>query len=229
MARFAVTPFNSLLLTFGLTGIIEALIQSIWTADFRKLESATAEHEVQGRRAVRAGARADHAGPRGRARVRRSGPCCASPTSAARCAPRPRTRRSPPRSASTSAQLSLLLAGTCSALASVAGVCLALHVLARAVADLRVDRRRLRRRDARRPRQRAGAARRRPAARRQRGGDDGGDVAVVGAAGLVHAADRWCCCCGRARRHDARIAATTRSEGGAPPAGGSGRRPRRRA
>jgi branched-chain amino acid transport system permease protein len=40
MARFSVTPFNSLLLTFGLTGIVEALIQSIWTADFRKLESA---------------------------------------------------------------------------------------------------------------------------------------------------------------------------------------------
>ena len=39
MARFAVTPFNSLLLTFGLMGIVEALIQSIWTADFRKLES----------------------------------------------------------------------------------------------------------------------------------------------------------------------------------------------
>lgn len=39
MARFAVTPFNSLLLTFGLMGVIEALIQSIWTADFRKLES----------------------------------------------------------------------------------------------------------------------------------------------------------------------------------------------
>ncbi|MEP6740467.1 MAG: branched-chain amino acid ABC transporter permease [Caldimonas sp.] len=39
MARFSVTPFNSLLLTFGLMGIIEAVIQSIWTADFRKLES----------------------------------------------------------------------------------------------------------------------------------------------------------------------------------------------
>ena len=38
MARFQVTPFNSLLLTFGLTGILEALIQAIWTADFRKLE-----------------------------------------------------------------------------------------------------------------------------------------------------------------------------------------------
>jgi len=47
MARFSITPFNSLLLTFGLTGIIEALIQSIWTADFRKLESAYGEHRFK--------------------------------------------------------------------------------------------------------------------------------------------------------------------------------------
>ncbi|HKX43650.1 MAG TPA: branched-chain amino acid ABC transporter permease, partial [Burkholderiaceae bacterium] len=40
VSRFAITPFNSLLLTFGLTGIVEAIIQTIWTADFRKLESA---------------------------------------------------------------------------------------------------------------------------------------------------------------------------------------------
>ena len=40
MARFKVTPFNSLLLTFGLMGIVESVIQGIWTADFRKLESA---------------------------------------------------------------------------------------------------------------------------------------------------------------------------------------------
>ena len=46
-ARFAVTPFNSLLLTFGLMGIVEAIIQSIWTADFRKLESAYAEHKFK--------------------------------------------------------------------------------------------------------------------------------------------------------------------------------------
>jgi branched-chain amino acid transport system permease protein len=39
MARFALTPLNSLLLTFGMTGIVEALIQWIWTADFRRLES----------------------------------------------------------------------------------------------------------------------------------------------------------------------------------------------
>lgn len=47
MARFSVTPFNSLLLTFGLTGIVEALIQSIWTADFRKLESAYANQKFK--------------------------------------------------------------------------------------------------------------------------------------------------------------------------------------
>ncbi|MEP6877036.1 MAG: branched-chain amino acid ABC transporter permease [Burkholderiales bacterium] len=43
MARFKVTPFNSLLLTFGLMGIVEAFIQTIWTADFRKLESSYGE------------------------------------------------------------------------------------------------------------------------------------------------------------------------------------------
>jgi branched-chain amino acid transport system permease protein len=47
MARFEITPFNSLLITFGLTGIIEALIQYIWTADFRKLESAYGEHSFK--------------------------------------------------------------------------------------------------------------------------------------------------------------------------------------
>ena len=44
MARFGLTPLNSLLLTFGLTGIVEAVIQSIWTADFRKLESVSYTH-----------------------------------------------------------------------------------------------------------------------------------------------------------------------------------------
>ena len=41
-AKFAVTPFNSLLVTFGLTVIVESLIQWIWTADYRKLEYAYA-------------------------------------------------------------------------------------------------------------------------------------------------------------------------------------------
>jgi branched-chain amino acid transport system permease protein len=39
MQRFAVSAFNSLLLTFGLTAIIETCIQAIWSADFRRLES----------------------------------------------------------------------------------------------------------------------------------------------------------------------------------------------
>ncbi len=47
MARFQITPFNSLLVTFGLTGIVEALIQAIWTADFRKLESSYGEHRFK--------------------------------------------------------------------------------------------------------------------------------------------------------------------------------------
>jgi branched-chain amino acid transport system permease protein len=42
LARFSVSPLNSLLATFGLTAIIEAGIQGAWTADFRKLESVYA-------------------------------------------------------------------------------------------------------------------------------------------------------------------------------------------
>ena len=39
LAKFEITPFNSLLVTFGLTVMIESLVQGIWTADFRRLES----------------------------------------------------------------------------------------------------------------------------------------------------------------------------------------------
>jgi branched-chain amino acid transport system permease protein len=39
-ARYGVTQFSSLLVTFGLTVIVESLIQWIWTADYRRLESA---------------------------------------------------------------------------------------------------------------------------------------------------------------------------------------------
>ena len=41
--RFDVTPLNSLLLTFGVTAIIEAGIQAVWSADFRRLESHYAQ------------------------------------------------------------------------------------------------------------------------------------------------------------------------------------------
>jgi branched-chain amino acid transport system permease protein len=47
MVRFQVTPFNSLLLTFGITGIAESVIQAIWTADFRKLESSYAHEKFK--------------------------------------------------------------------------------------------------------------------------------------------------------------------------------------
>jgi branched-chain amino acid transport system permease protein len=42
-ARFRVSPLNSLLVTFGFTVIVETVIQSIWTADFRRLESGYAD------------------------------------------------------------------------------------------------------------------------------------------------------------------------------------------
>jgi branched-chain amino acid transport system permease protein len=49
-ARFGVTQFTSLLVTFGLTVVIESVIQWIWTADFRRLETAygTASWRVGG-------------------------------------------------------------------------------------------------------------------------------------------------------------------------------------
>ncbi len=42
-SRFSISPFNSLLVTFGLTVIIESLIQWIWTADYRKMDSVYGE------------------------------------------------------------------------------------------------------------------------------------------------------------------------------------------
>lgn len=45
LSRFHISPFNSLLVTFGFTVMIESLIQHIWTADFRKLQSSYAEEK----------------------------------------------------------------------------------------------------------------------------------------------------------------------------------------
>jgi branched-chain amino acid transport system permease protein len=42
LTRFAVTLLNTLLVTFGLTSIIEAGIQWFWTADFQRMESTYA-------------------------------------------------------------------------------------------------------------------------------------------------------------------------------------------
>ena len=125
MARFAVTPFNSLLLTFGLTGIVEAVIQSIWTADFRKLESHYGEQKfklaglyipvpelitlviaVALAFAVWGVLRYTDLGRALRAAAQ-DGPVAAA-------------------FGVNEKALGLLLAGTCAALASIAGVCLAL-------------------------------------------------------------------------------------------------------
>lgn len=43
LSRFRISPFNSLLVTFGFTVMIESLIQYVWTADFRKLHSPYGE------------------------------------------------------------------------------------------------------------------------------------------------------------------------------------------
>ena len=42
-SRFAISPFNSLLVTFGITVIIESLIQWLWTADYRRMDSVYAD------------------------------------------------------------------------------------------------------------------------------------------------------------------------------------------
>lgn len=39
LARFEISPFNSLLVTFGITVVIESAIQAVWTADFRRMET----------------------------------------------------------------------------------------------------------------------------------------------------------------------------------------------
>lgn len=43
LSRFRITPFNSLLVTFGVTVVLESVIQGVWTADFRKLDSHYAD------------------------------------------------------------------------------------------------------------------------------------------------------------------------------------------
>lgn len=125
MTRFQITPFNSLLITFGLTGIVEALIQSIWTADFRKLESWYGEHNYK------------IAGlymplPEIITLVLAAG-LSFGLWAVLRYTDLGRALRASAEDSAVAAAFgihekrnSLLLAGTCSALAAVAGVCLAL-------------------------------------------------------------------------------------------------------
>jgi branched-chain amino acid transport system permease protein len=43
LLRFRIGPFNSMLVTFGLAVMVEALLQWVWTADYRRLESHYAD------------------------------------------------------------------------------------------------------------------------------------------------------------------------------------------
>lgn len=47
LARFRISAFNSLLVTFGMTVMIESLIQYVWTADFRKLQTSYGEEKFK--------------------------------------------------------------------------------------------------------------------------------------------------------------------------------------
>jgi len=125
MARFAVSPFNSLLLSFGLTGIAESIIQAIWTADFRKLEwsQGNVKWKIAGLyfplpELVTLGLAVA---------------LCFAVWAVLRYTDLGKAMRAAAQDAPVAAAfgvnekaLGLLLAGTCSALASVAGVCIAL-------------------------------------------------------------------------------------------------------
>ncbi|NNU44420.1 branched-chain amino acid ABC transporter permease [Ramlibacter montanisoli] len=125
LSKFAITPFNSLLVTFGITAVIESGIQGIWTADYRRLESqynsmkvtvgslyipvpelVTLALSVSIALGVWAVMRYTDLGKALRA-MAEDGPIAAA-------------------FGVNSRMLSLLLAGACAALAGVAGVCLAL-------------------------------------------------------------------------------------------------------
>jgi branched-chain amino acid transport system permease protein len=125
LSRFRISPFNSLLVTFGITVVIESGIQAVWTADYRKLESSynamkftigklyvpipellTLVLAVGIALAVWAGMRYTDLG-KGLRAMAEDGPIAAAFGVNART-------------------LSLVLAGGCAALAGVAGVCLAL-------------------------------------------------------------------------------------------------------
>jgi branched-chain amino acid transport system permease protein len=97
LARFKVNALNTLLVTFGFTVMLESLIQWIWSADFRRLEShygdvkwKVGELFVPLPELLTLGLAVSLA---------LAG--CATRTSGKRCVPPQRTRRSPPRSAST--------------------------------------------------------------------------------------------------------------------------------
>src|SRR4051812_24652855 len=125
LSRFRISPFNSLLVTFGITVMIESAVQGIWTADFRRLESHYNDMKFTIGKlyvpipelltlvlalaiafAVWSAMRYTDLGKAMRA-MAEDGPIAAA-------------------YGVNSRSLSLILAGTCAALAAIAGVCLAL-------------------------------------------------------------------------------------------------------
>ncbi|GAB4180198.1 MAG: branched-chain amino acid ABC transporter permease [Thalassobaculales bacterium] len=125
LARFRISAFSSLLVTFGLTVVLESLIQHLWTADFRKLNSEYAEMKF-----VVAGLFVPV--PELLTLVL-SAAFAIAIWAAMRFTDLGKAMRAMAEDAAIAAAfgvnqraLSLLLAGTCLALAAVAGICLAL-------------------------------------------------------------------------------------------------------
>ncbi len=125
LARFAITPFNSLLVTFGITVVIESAIQGIWTADFRRLESS-----YNSQKFVITGL---YVPVPELLTLMLSSALALSIWAALRYTDLGRAMRAMAEDAPIAAafgidskRLSLLLAGACAALAGVAGICLAL-------------------------------------------------------------------------------------------------------
>ena len=125
LARFAITPFNSLLVTFGITVVIESAIQGVWTADFRRLESS-----YNSQKFVLAGL---YVPVPELLTLVLSSALAFGIWAALRFTDFGRAMRAMAEDAPIAAafgidsrRLSLLLAGACAALAAVAGICLAL-------------------------------------------------------------------------------------------------------
>lgn len=52
LSRFAISPFNSLLVTFGITVVMESVIQAIWTADFADWKRITTTRNSPSARSI---------------------------------------------------------------------------------------------------------------------------------------------------------------------------------
>jgi branched-chain amino acid transport system permease protein len=130
LARFSVSPLNTLLVTFGFMVMIEALIQYLWTADFRKMETHYGD--------VRWKIGAFYASLPEVLTLAIAGALAAGAWALLRYTDLGKAMRAAAEDAPIAAAfginerlLALLLSGTCAAFAAVAGVCLALnHTLA---------------------------------------------------------------------------------------------------